>query len=88
MGMIKKVSLITSLFILLAGLGLWAAGGFHRGWTQTKIPEVYVDEITEIEVIRFRDGFRAGIEVPLGATLLAAMIAGGGLLCSRCCRSN
>lgn len=81
--MIKKLSRTISLLILLGGLGLWAAGGFHRGWTQTKIPEVYVDEVTEIEVVQYRDGFRAGLEVPVLATFLAALVAGGGWLYSR-----
>ena len=67
----RKISYIVTALIAAATLVLWAAGGFHTGWTQTRIPVHGVDEITGIEFTTYEDGFIAGLEV-LAAGLGAA----------------
>lgn len=62
--------------VLLAGLGTWVATGAHRGWTQTSAVTMQKDEITGIDYPVRRDAFVAGVEIPLAAAGLAAVLAG------------
>ncbi len=62
--------------VLLAGLGTWVATGAHRGWTQTSAVTMQKDEITGIDYPVRRDAFVAGVEIPVAAAGLAAVLAG------------
>jgi hypothetical protein len=73
----------TAALLLLAGIGLWLATGAHRGWTQTSAVSLQKDEITGIDYPVRRDAFVAGIEIPLAAAGLAAVLAGLSFLPSR-----
>lgn len=73
----------TAAALLLAGVGTWAATGAHRGWTQTSTVTVQKDEITGIDYPVRHAAFIAGVEVPLGATAVAAVLAGFSLLPGR-----
>ena len=79
----QKFALILSALILAGALGLWAAGGFHPGWTQTQIPVTGTDPITGIEYTRYEDGFVAGLDVVVAGAGLAGVIAAGGLIAGR-----
>lgn len=60
-----------ALLVFLGALGLWIAGGSHRGWTQTSVVEFHIDEITEIEFPVRRDAFVPGVEFPIGGSIAA-----------------
>lgn len=63
---------ITTIVTLVATVGIWAATGAHRGWTQHHIPVSVFDPITEIEAIHYESGFVAGIDfLVLGAGVAA-----------------
>lgn len=66
----------TAAVVLLAGLGLWLATGTHRGWTQTSVVSMQKDEVTDIAYPVRREAFVAGVEIPLGASVLAIALAG------------
>ncbi len=66
----------TAAVVLLAGLGLWLATGTHRGWTQTSVVSMQQDEVTGIAYPVRREAFVAGVEIPLGAGVLAIALAG------------
>lgn len=59
----KKIPFILATLLAVTGLALWASGGFHTGWTQTRIPVNGVDEITGIEYTTHKDGFIAGLDL-------------------------
>lgn len=65
------------------GLGVWLATGAHRGWTRTSEVELRRDEITGIDYPVRRDGFTAGIEIPLASLGGAALLAGLAALLGR-----
>jgi len=65
-----------ALALLVAGLGAWTATGAHFGWTQTSAVQMQRDEITGIDYPVRRAAFIAGVEVPLLATLTAAVLVG------------
>jgi hypothetical protein len=62
--------------VLLAGIGVWAFGGAHIGWTQTSTVSIQRDDITGIDYPVRQAGFVPGVEVPLLATAVAAALAG------------
>jgi hypothetical protein len=63
-----------ALVVLLAGLGVWTAAGARVGWTQTSTVAMQRDEITGIDYPVRRAAFLPGVEVPLAATALAALL--------------
>jgi hypothetical protein len=73
MKLAKSIAIVAA-FILALTLTVWAAGGFHRGWTQTQIPTIDVDPITEIEFVTYRQGFVAGMDFLLSGTGIAAAL--------------
>jgi hypothetical protein len=64
----------------LATLVVWLATGAHTGWTQTKVTEMQVDPITELEYPVTEERFVAGVEVLGGGLLLALALWSGSLL--------
>lgn len=68
----KKIPFILATLLAVTGLALWALGGFHTGWTQTRIPVNGVDEITGIEFTTYKKGFVAGLDF-LAASLGSAL---------------
>lgn len=66
----------SALAVMLAAIALWVATGARLGWTQTSIVQVRTDEITGIEYPVRQPGFVAGIEIPLAAAGIAAVLAG------------
>jgi len=64
-----------AVVLFLAGLGIWAAAGARVGWTQTSTVAMQRDEITGIDYPVRRAAFLPGVEVPLAATALAALLA-------------
>ncbi|MEM0967502.1 MAG: hypothetical protein AAGJ81_15245 [Verrucomicrobiota bacterium] len=71
----KKFFYSLSALVGIATLVVWGLGGFHTGWTQTKIPITGVDEITGIEYTTYDDGFVAGIDFLGGGIAVAVVIA-------------
>ncbi|MBC7772450.1 MAG: hypothetical protein H7210_08150 [Pyrinomonadaceae bacterium] len=67
---------VSALVVLLAGLGIWAAGGARVGWTQTTVVTLQRDEITGIDFPLRRRAFIAGVEVPVLAIAAALLVAG------------
>ena len=75
----KKPLLLLALIVWVSGVGYWAALGAHRGWSQNRVPSQKTDDITGITYTVYEDRFVPGIEIPGGATLLAALLAGTSL---------
>lgn len=74
-----RILQLLAALLALGTVGTWLATGAHRGWTQNKIPETVVDEITGIEVTQYTDGFVAGVDV-LALGLGAAAVLGAAAL--------
>lgn len=62
--------------MLLAAIALWVATGARFGWTQTSTVQLRTDEITGIEYPVRQANFVAGVEIPLAAVGIAAVLAG------------
>jgi hypothetical protein len=67
----KRILILLALVVAVGGLGVWFATGAHRGWSQTSVQTMQLDEITGIETPVYEDRFVAGVDF-LGATLLGA----------------
>lgn len=74
----SRILSLAALLVLLAGAATWVATGAHVGWTQTSTVTQQRDEITGIVYPVRQPGFIAGVEVPAGAAVLAAILAGLG----------
>jgi hypothetical protein len=66
----------SALLVVVLGLTTWFASGARVGWTQTSAVSMARDEITGIEYPVRRDVFLPGVELPLGAIGLAALLGG------------
>ena len=73
----------TALAVIAAGFGVWVAAGARIGWTQTSIVTMQHDELTGIEYPVRAAAFRPGVEIPLLATAMAAMLGGIGWVAAR-----
>lgn len=79
----KQVLLFSALFVFLGAMALWAGGGFHLGWTKTKVEVTSVDEITGIEMVEYEETYIPGVDHVLpgfalaGALGIAALFVGG-----------
>jgi hypothetical protein len=67
----KRILILLALVVAVGGLGVWFATGAHRGWSQTSVQTMQLDEITGIETPVYEDRFVAGVDF-LGAALLGA----------------
>ena len=63
---------VLASLIAVSVVGLWLITGAHTGWTKTKVTEMEIDPITEIEYPVTEDKFVAGVEV-LGGGLFVAL---------------
>jgi len=63
-------------FVAVGSIATWLITGAHRGWTQTSVPKMTLDEVTGIESPRYEKRFVAGVDF-LGAGLVAAGVLGG-----------
>lgn len=72
-----------ALAVLLAAVALWLATGARLGWTQTSTVQFRTDAITGIEYPVRQPGFVAGVEIPLAAAGIAAVLAGLSFLAVR-----
>jgi hypothetical protein len=73
------------LRILAAVIGLltllvWGFTGAHTGWTKTRVTEMQIDPITELEYPVTRNQFVAGVEVLGGGLLLSLALVGGSFI--------
>ena len=68
---IARALLIVALLLALGGSATWLTTGAHRGWSQTSVPTMQVDDVTGIETPVYEDRFVAGVDF-LGAALLGA----------------
>lgn len=59
---------------------IWILLGANRGWTQTKIPAVKVEPITEIEYVEYTDGIKPGVDFLLVGVISGIGAAGLGIL--------
>lgn len=75
----KRILILLALVVAVGGLGVWFATGAHRGWSQTSVQTIQLDEITGIETPVYEDRFVAGVDF-LGITLLGAGALAAGSL--------
>lgn len=75
----KRILILLALVVAVGGLGVWFATGAHRGWSQTSVQTMQLDEITGIETPVYEDRFVAGVDF-LGITLLGAGALAAGSL--------
>lgn len=74
---------LLALGVLVVSLRLWLRDGARIGWSKFKIEEQRREEITGIDYTVSRDGFAAGVEVPVGGVVVAAGLFGLSLLFRR-----
>jgi hypothetical protein len=60
------------VFIALFIFCVWAAKGYHRGWTQNQVPVKQIDPITELEFVTYEKRFVPGLDT-LGAGILVGL---------------
>jgi hypothetical protein len=84
---IARALLVLALLIALGGAAVWLATGAHRGWSQTSVQTMQLDEITGIETPVYEDRFVAGVDF-LGITLLGAGALAAGSLFFRKTKNN
>ena len=70
----KKVLRASALVLATGALGLWAATGASRGWTQTSVPIVRKEPVTDLEYREYVSRFVPGVD------FLAAAGLGAGIL--------
>ncbi|HSH15347.1 MAG TPA: hypothetical protein VLD18_04885 [Verrucomicrobiae bacterium] len=75
----KRILVLLALVVAVGGLSVWFATGAHRGWSQTSVQTMQLDEITGIETPVYEDRFVAGVDF-LGAALLGAGALAAGSL--------
>jgi len=75
----KRILILLALVVAVGGLGVWFATGAHRGWSQTRVQKLEVDELTGIETPVYEERFIAGVDF-LGAALLGAGALAGSSL--------
>jgi hypothetical protein len=66
----------SALAVAAVGFAVWVAAGARIGWTQTSIVTMQHDQLTGIEYPVRAAAFRPGIEIPLLASVTAAMLGG------------
>jgi hypothetical protein len=76
----KRIFQVLALFVALAAVGVWLAGGAQRSWTRTSIAIKTVDEVTGIDGITYQRRFVPGIDFLGGALFGATVLAGASLL--------
>ena len=76
----KRLIQIVALLLALGAVSFWVAKGAHRGWTQTRVMEKTVDEVTGQDVVEWKDRFVPGVDFLGGALLGAGLLAGASLL--------
>lgn len=68
----RKLTRILAIALLAGTLLTWGLRGGRLGWSQTAIPTVKVDSITEIEFTEYESRFVPGIDF-LGAGIAGAV---------------
>ncbi|HXR07315.1 MAG TPA: hypothetical protein VN765_08300 [Candidatus Acidoferrum sp.] len=76
----KRALRILATIVLLAGIGIWAANGAHRGWTVNNIEHRATDPVTGITQSTWEKGFIPGWDFLAAAALAAGGLAGASLL--------
>jgi hypothetical protein len=66
---------ILAAVILLVAVGVWAACGAHRGWTQTNIKHETPDPVTGLVGITYDKGFVPGVDFLAGFVAVAGVLA-------------
>lgn len=62
---------VASLTVTLATLGVWLATGAHRGWTETSVTVMKVEEVTGLQYPVTKRQFVMGVDL-LGVGLAVA----------------
>jgi hypothetical protein len=76
----KRILQAVALLLAVGAVAFWAAQGAHRGWTQTRVMEKTVDEVTGQDIVTWQDRFVPGVDFLGGALLGAGLLAGASLL--------
>jgi hypothetical protein len=68
------------VLLILFVFSFWAAKGYHRGWSQNRVPVKQIDPVTEIEFTTYEKRFLPGIDYLVGGGVTGAMIFGATFL--------
>jgi hypothetical protein len=74
------------LFAMVLALGaslFWLVGGARWGWSQTRVPVTFEDEVTGLQGIRYRESFVPGVDFLGGAWLGAGLLVAISAVCRR-----
>jgi hypothetical protein len=80
---LSRVLRWSALAVVAAGFAVWAAAGARIGWTETSIVTMQHEPLTGIDYPVRTAAFRPGVEIPLLATVTAAMLGGIGWVTRR-----
>jgi len=61
-------------FLMLYIFCVWAAKGYHQGWSQNQVPVKQVDPITEIEFVTYEKRFVPGLDYLVGGLIAGTVI--------------
>lgn len=71
-------------FFVLYVFCVWAAKGYHRGWTQNQVPVKHIDPVTEIEFVTYEKRFVPGLDVLAGGVTAGLLVFAVTFLGRRC----
>ncbi|MGF1530019.1 MAG: hypothetical protein ACFCU4_01510 [Puniceicoccaceae bacterium] len=77
---LPKILIIAGLFFSVGSVLFWAAGGFHMGWSQNRVPIQKVDPITEIEFTEYEERFVAGLEIVVAGNIIGDLLLLSGIV--------
>ena len=69
----KRALQILAALVAVGVVATWLGTGAHRGWTQTEVANISIDEVTGLTGGPPEKKFVAGVDF-LGAGLLAAVV--------------
>ena len=72
----KRKLRVAALAVALLSVGLWWAGGAHRGWTQTTVTRWELDAVTGINGPVIERKFVPGVELLAAGVAVALALYG------------
>ena len=79
----RKALLILGIVLSMGGPAFWFLKGGNTGWTKTRVQEVVVDPVTEIEQPVWKDQFVPGIDFLVAVDMVGMILIVGCLLTGR-----
>ena len=76
----RRALRILAVIVLLAAVGIWAAGGAHCGWTINNIEHLTTNPVTGLTGVTYEKGFIPGLDFLAVAAFASGLLAGASFL--------